>query len=109
MPLCIGAEPEASLGDGALLADTGDDVSKYSAFGCVIKYIVDGNQRRSKLFAKLVQQGKPTWLVAAMVMCAGKIGAAGSGEGESSEAGGEFMTFRSFPRKQESGLRSPLS
>src|ERR1700728_2171271 len=90
MPLSIDVEPEASLGDRAFLADAGDDVSKYSPLGHVIEYIVDGNERRAKLLAELIQQRKPSWFVAAMVVHTGKIGAAGRGPDESGEAGGEF-------------------
>src|SRR5690348_10666869 len=91
MPLGIDRESQAGRGDGALFADAGEHVEKGPALRHVIKNIVDGNQRRPALRAKLGQKAEPARFVAAMIMHAGKEGAAGRGAGESGKAGGKVV------------------
>ena len=77
MPLGIGREPEAGFGDGAFLADAGEDVGERPALRHVIMHIVDGDERRAACVAEFIEQAEPARLVAAIAMHAGEEGAAG--------------------------------
>ena len=77
MPLGIDREPEAGVGDGAFLADAGDDVGERPALRRVIEHVVDGDERRAEPLAELGQQAEPARLVAAVAMHAGEESAPG--------------------------------
>ncbi len=103
MPLGIDGEPQARLGDGAFLADAGDDVGERPALRRVIEDIVDGDERRAEPLAEFGQQAEPARLVAAMIMHAGEERAARRGAGQSGEARGESVSARervSLQRRQ---------
>ncbi len=87
--LGIDRKPQASLVDGALLADAGDDIGERPALGRVIVHVVDGDQRRAGAPAELVEQTEPAGLVAAMQVDAGEEAAPGRRAGEGCEAPGE--------------------
>src|ERR1700683_1207782 len=92
MPLCIDGEPEARLGDGAFLADAGDDIAKRPAFRHMIGNVVDGDERRARVRAEFSQKSEPARFVATVIMDAGEEGAAGGRTDEDGEAGGKIIT-----------------
>src|SRR5579885_1008822 len=115
--LGIDAEPEARFGERAFLADAGDHVGEWPALRGVIEHIVDGDERGADLRAEFVEQVEPARFVAAMIMNAGKEGAAGSGADEGGKSCEECRRFisvtlrceRSEPQKGTAGALRPAS
>ena len=65
MPLGIGLEAIAGVGDRALLADAGEHVGERLAVGVVIERVVGGDERRARLRGELGQLAQAAALVAA--------------------------------------------
>ena len=86
MAFGIDGKPQARFGNGAFLADAGEDVGERPALRRVIGDVVDGDERRMKALAELGQKPEPARLVAAMIMDAGEEGAARRGAGQGGEA-----------------------
>ena len=86
MPLGIGLQPEARLGDRALLADAGEHVGERPPLRRVVEHVVDGDQRRAGALAEFVEQPEPARLVAAIAVHAGEEGAPRRCAGERGEA-----------------------
>jgi hypothetical protein len=72
MPLGVDCQPETRLGNGALLADAGDDVGEGAPLRRVVEHVIGGDQRCAGLFAELIEQPEPAGLVAMMTVHAGK-------------------------------------
>src|SRR5215467_6268596 len=72
MSFGIGGEPEACFGDGAFLADAGDDIGERPALRRVIMDVVDRDERRAGTPAELIKKAEAAWLVAAIAMHAGE-------------------------------------
>ena len=68
MPLGIGLEAEAGLGDGAFLADAGEHVLKGAAVGGVIEHRVGGDERDARAPAAFGQSGDVGAIVAPITM-----------------------------------------
>ena len=79
MAFGIDGEPQARFGQRAFLAHAGEHVGERPAFRRVIENVVDGDERRIEPRAEFGQQAEPARLVAAMIMDAGKKGAARCG------------------------------
>ena len=89
VPLGIGLEAEAGVGDRAFLADAGEHVGQRLADGMVVERIGGGDERGTCLGGKLGQFAQPAALVAAIGERGGKIGAAARGGGERAQPLGE--------------------
>ncbi len=89
MALGIGVEAKAGLGDGAALADAGDDVLQRAPLGHVVEHVVGGDQRQIVPRGKRGETLQPLGVVAAIEMLRGEIGAAGEIRRQAGEKGGK--------------------
>src|SRR5581483_6469292 len=84
--LGVGLEPVAGLGQGALLADAGDDIGERLAVGAVVEGIGGGDERRARVPGELVELTQARALAAAVGEGGSEMDAAGGGGGEPIEA-----------------------
>ncbi len=89
VPLGVGLQTEAGVGDRAVLADAGEHVGQRLADGMVVERIGGGDERGARLGGKLGQLAQPAALVAAIGERRGKIGAAARGRGQRAQPLGE--------------------
>ena len=75
VPLSVRFQPQARLGDGAALADAGDDVLQRSTAWYVIEHVVGGDQRHAAGLREAGQASEPFAIVATIEMRAREIGA----------------------------------
>ena len=105
MPLGIDGKPQAGLAMVHFSRMQVTHVGERPALRHVVGHVVDGNERRADALAELGQQAEPARLVAAMIMHAGKEGAARRGVGQGGETGGKdkisvtLRRERSEPRR----------
>src|SRR5436190_411723 len=72
MALFIDREPKTRFGNGAFLADAGENVREWPALRRVVEHVVDGNEWRPHAIAKLGQKTEPARFVAAITIGAGE-------------------------------------
>src|SRR5215467_4966016 len=94
MALGIGGKAKSGLVDRAVLADAGEDVLQFLAFGGVVEDVAEGDERQPARLGKGREPGKAVGVVAAIKMMCAKIGACGKIRRDTMGKGGDVTILR---------------